>query len=169
MHLRRTLALATGALLISPVLSSCAEATDRIYTPAAGVQNRAEDVDVLNAVIVSAEHGSGTFVASFVNNSTDEDATVEGLEGTDTANPVTADTPNVQIPPRGLVNLATEGGIEVTGEFGAGETVPVAISFGDGSTVEMRVPVVTNCDIWEGLDGDDTAACEAASDDAHSE
>ena len=84
MPLRRTLALATCVLAVcAPVLTSCGfdYATDRIYTPATGVNNREASVDVLGAVIVSAEEGSGIFVASFANNSTEEPATVEALEG----------------------------------------------------------------------------------------
>ena len=86
--MRRTLALATCALAVcAPVLTSCGfdYATDRIYTPATGVNNREASIDVLGAVIVSAEDGSGTFVASFANNSTEEPATVEALEGVDQA------------------------------------------------------------------------------------
>lgn len=168
MHLRRSLAPATGALLLV-VLSACGTAaTDRIYTPAAGVQERSGTVDVLGAAVVSAQPGSGTFVASFANNVTDANASVSSVEGVN-AEELTGGDAQVEIPAGGLVNLADEGGIPVTGEFQAGDFVAVTIEFGDGSSVQLDVPVVTNCDIWEGLDGDDTSGCEAASDDAHSE
>ena len=75
MHLRRSLALATGALVLAvPALTSCGfdYATDRIYTQAAGVNDRDATVDVLGAVVVSAEEGSGIFVASFSNNNNEE-------------------------------------------------------------------------------------------------
>lgn len=160
MHLRRSLALAAGALLLAPALSSCAtNATDRINTLAAGVQNREADVDVLGATIVSAEPGSGTFIASFANN-TEEDASVTSITGGDPAG-LTFDSPSIEIPPLGMVNLATEGGLAVQGDFEAGDFVPIVVELGDGTRVNMDIPVVTNCDIWEGLDGHDTTQCEA--------
>jgi hypothetical protein len=156
MPLRRTLALATCVLAVcAPVLTSCGfdYATDRIYTPATGVNNREASVDVLGAVIVSAQEGSGTFVASFANNSTEESATVESLEGVD-QEPLTADGfSTVDVPAGGLVNLADEEGVPVNGEFAAGDFVPVTIEFGNGERVELDVPVVTNCGYYEGLDG----------------
>lgn len=156
MPLRRTLALATCVLAVcAPVLTSCGfdYATDRIYTPATGVNNREASVDVLGAVIVSAQEGSGTFVASFANNSTEESATVESLEGVD-QEPLTADGfSTVDVPAGGLVNLADEDGVPVNGEFAAGDFVPVTIEFGNGERVELDVPVVTNCGYYEGLDG----------------
>jgi hypothetical protein len=156
MPLRRTLALATCVLAVcTPVLTSCGfdYATDRIYTPATGVNNREASVDVLGAVIVSAQEGSGTFVASFANNSTEESVTVESLEGVD-QEPLTADGfSTVDVPAGGLVNLADEEGVPVNGEFAAGDFVPVTIEFGNGERVELDVPVVTNCGYYEGLDG----------------
>ena len=156
MHLRRTLALATCVLAVSaPVLTSCGfdYATDRIYTPAAGVNNRDASIDVLGAVIVSSEEGSGTFIASFANNSTEEPGNVEALEGVDQTQLTAAEFAPVEVPPAGLVNLADEGGIEVNGEVAAGEFVPVALQFGTGERVQLDVPVVTNCGAYEGLDG----------------
>src|SRR5262245_12506795 len=73
--LRRKLALLVGAFVLAvPVLSACGfnYATDREYTPAGGVNNKSGIVDVINAVIVSGEEGSGTFIASLVNGSTRE-------------------------------------------------------------------------------------------------
>jgi hypothetical protein len=156
MHLRRTLVLATCVLAVcAPVLTSCGfdYATDRIYTPAAGVNNRDASIDVLGAVIVSSEEGSGTFIASFANNSTEEPATVEALEGVDQSQLTAGEFAPVEVPPGGLVNLATEGGIEVNGDVAAGEFVPVALQFGSGERVQLDVPVVTNCGDFEGLDG----------------
>ena len=62
-----------GALVLATVtLSSCGfnYATDKVYTPAEGVNNRDSRVDVLNAAIVATEDGKGTFVASLSNNDT---------------------------------------------------------------------------------------------------
>ncbi len=161
MHLRRTIALATGALALS-ALTSCGfnYATDRPYTPANGVNNHDTTVDILNAVVVSAEEGSGTFVASFSNSDTENPATVDALA------PVEADTLTfdefepIEIPAAGLVNLANDGGIGVTGDFAAGDFVGMLVTV-NGEQVEMDVNVVANCGDFEGLDGaSDPEQCE---------
>jgi hypothetical protein len=151
-----------GALLLAATLSSCGfdYATDRVYTPAAGVNNRDAKVDVLGAVVVAAQNDSGTFIASFANNEQDETASVDSMTGSAGASGDTADSSPlkveefdpIQIPPGGLVNLASDGGIAVSGTFVVGQFVTVNITFGDGDSVEMRVPTVTNCGEFEGLD-----------------
>ncbi len=156
MHLRRNIALAAGALVLTatPVLTACGfnYATDRVYTPAAGVNNRDASVDVLGAVIVSAQDDAGTFIASFANNNADQEATVQSLSGSGDT-PVQADTFSpVTIPAGGLVNLAIDGGFRVTGTFKAGDFVPVTITFGNGQRVDMNVPVVTDDGNYAGLD-----------------
>ena len=84
-------------------------------------------VDVLGAVVVSAEEGSGTFVATFSNNDNDEPATVEALDGAGGGRRSTIDEfEPIEIPAGGLVNLADDGGIPVTGDFAAGDFVDVS-------------------------------------------
>lgn len=167
MPLRRTLAMATCVIAVcAPALTSCGfdYATDRIYTPAAGVNNRDGSVDVLGAVIVSAQEGSGTFIASFVNNSTTEPASVEAFEGSGDSQLEVSSFRPIEVPPGALVNLAEDGGIEVTGEVEAGQFAAVSLQLGDGETIEMDVPVVTNCGDFEGLDGPSSPEqCESPS------
>src|SRR5215203_336585 len=77
---RRNLALSLGALVLAvPGISACGfnYATDRDYTPGNGPNDQQGTVDVLNAVVVSGEQGSGTFVASLSNNSPDEAVSLE--------------------------------------------------------------------------------------------
>ena len=152
----RKLALALGSLVLAaPVLTSCGfnYATDRIYTPAEGVNNRDASVDVLGAVVVSAQPGSGTFIASFANNDQDDPATVESLRGAgDDADLQVDEFDPIEIPAGGLVNLATEGGIPVHDDFEAGDFLTLVVTFGDGESVEMDVPTVTDCEDYEGLD-----------------
>src|SRR3954452_17924372 len=86
MQLRRSARLLTAAgalLLAAPVLTSCGfdYATDRPYTPGAGTNDQSQKVDVLAAVVVSAEDGSGTLITSFSNNTTDATATVTAIAG----------------------------------------------------------------------------------------
>ncbi len=155
MHLRRTIALATGAIALF-ALTSCGfnYATDREYTPGVGVNNHDTDVDVLGAVVVSAEDGSGTFIASFANPDPEEPATFEALESLAAGELTVTEFDPIEIPPAGLVNLADEDEpIEVTGDFTAGDFLEVLVKFGDGSQAEMDIPVVTNCGVYEGLDG----------------
>ncbi|MFC6286046.1 hypothetical protein ACFP3Q_02455 [Nocardioides sp. GCM10027113] len=153
--LRRTLALSTTALVLS-TLGACGfdEATNRVYTPGAGVNNRDASVDVLSAVIVSAEDGSGTFIATFVNNEELEAATVEEMAGAgETTLDFTGFSP-FEVPAAGAVNLNDEGGVEVEGDFDKGDFIPVSIRFGDGEQIEMDVVVVDNCGDYEGIDGE---------------
>jgi len=169
---RRTLALAVGALVLAaPALTSCGfdYATDRVYTPASGVNDRDASVDVLNAVVVSGQEGSGTFVASFANNSQEKTATVESVSGAGDDSSLKVDQSGpIQVPAGGLVNLATDGGIPVTGSVAAGDFVTLSISFGGGESVEMDVPTVDECGPYTGLDisgksGSESSPSESAS------
>lgn len=172
MHLRRSFALTAGTVLLAGFgLSSCGfdYATDRPYTPGAGTINRESDVDVLSAVIVASQDDSGTLVASLANG-TDEEATLEQVEGAN-GTPVQGDFEPVTIPPNGLVNLAEEGQVHVSGDFSVGEMLEVTLTFGDGSEATMRIPVVRACGFYEGLDtssGGATASPDAESDEGSS-
>ena len=160
MHLRRSTALALGGLLLAiPALTSCGfnYATDRPYTPAAGANNRDASVDVLGAVIVSGQDNSGTFIASLSNNDQTKDATFDSLAGADGNTIQVGDFSAMTIAPGGLLNLATDGGVPVSGAFVAGEFVPVTLSFG-GEQVSLKVPVVLNDGIYAGLDTSSPAA-----------
>ncbi len=142
-----------GALALAATLSSCGfdYATDRVYTPTAGVNDRDAQVDVLSAVVVADHDGEGAFVASFANNDQSAPVTVESLAGAGETTLTAADFSPIEIAPGQLVNLATDGGTTVTGDFGPGDFVTVKIAFDNGENVEMSVPVVPPCDEFEGL------------------
>jgi hypothetical protein len=155
MHFRRKIALAlSGVVLAVPALTSCGfdYATDRPYTPAAGVNNQDGTVDVLGAVIVSGQDDSGTFIASFSNNDVDEEGTVESLTGAEGTTLEAESFEPIVVPPSGLLSLADEGGIPVTGSFTAGDFVPVTITFGNGEQSNLEIPVVSNDGDFAGLD-----------------
>lgn len=157
MHLRPSARLlaSAGALALVTVLTSCGfdYASDRVYTPAAGVNDRDATVDVLGAAIVSGQEGSGTFVASFANNDQEQPATVESVAGSgDDASLKVDHFKPVEVPAGGLVNLATDGGIVITGDLAAGDFVELTIGFGDGDSVDLHVPVYPPCNEFEGLD-----------------
>ena len=156
MHPRRSLALLIGALLLTATLGGCGfdPATNRVYTQAAGTNDRETTVDVLNAVIVSAEQGSGTLVASFVNNSLEDEATVATIAAQDQAGAQVPDFQPIEVPPNTLVNLAEDDqGITVEGDFAAGDVIPMVVELSGGELIELDVPVVPNCDEYEGIDG----------------
>ena len=160
MHMRRSLALVTGALLLTAPLASCGfdNATDRVNTIAAGTSDRDTSVDVLNAVIVSAKDGSGTLVATFVNNDLDAQAQVESIQpgssDSDSDRVSKVEFSPISIDPDGLVNLAGEGqGIPVKGDFVAGDVVPLTFELSGAQQVDLDVPVVPDCGDYEGIDG----------------
>ena len=152
----RPLVTAAAVLALAAPLSSCGfdYATERDYTPASGANNREGDVDVLAAVVVSAAEGSGTFVASFSNNDAEEEQTFSGVSGDEGTSIEAADFDPIEIPAGGLVNLADPAAdIVLTGDFKAGDFVPLAIDFGNGERVMLNVPVVPDDNgYWEGMD-----------------
>jgi hypothetical protein len=151
----RPLATATAVLALAVPLSSCGfdYATDREYSPAGGANNREGEVDVLSAVVVSAAEGSGTFVASLSNNQ-DEEQTFTGVSGDEGAAVTAAEFEPIAIAPGGLVNLAEPpADILLTGEFEAGDFIPLSVDFGNGERIMLNVPVVANdFGYWEGMD-----------------
>ncbi len=165
MQVRRSTAMLAGLLLLAvPVTASCGingrdAATNRDYTPAAGSNARDASVDVLGAVVVSAQDGSGTFLATFVNNDAEDEAQVTGLGAAPGGAEVTvADFPAITVPARGLDNLAADGsaGIPVSGDFSAGDFLAMQVTLGTGETVDLKVPVVPDdeefANEFQGLD-----------------
>lgn len=153
---QRLIATAAAVLALAAPLSSCGfdYATDREYTVNSAADNRQALVDVLGAVVVSGQEGSGTFVASFSNNDNTEEQSFTGVAGDEGESITAAEFEPVAIPAGGFVNLAEPpAGIVLTGEFTAGDFVPLAIEFGNGETVTMKVPVMPDdSGYWEGLD-----------------
>ncbi|NUR05631.1 MAG: hypothetical protein HOQ22_04505 [Nocardioidaceae bacterium] len=143
MNVRRSIA-AAAVVLAAPVLSSCGvnfgAQTDQVYNPSVGVDDRSGQVDVLNALIVSGDDGSGTVVASLVNNNQEQPDTLRGVGGQGlTVQPGGSTT----IPPGGLLNLATKGRIFVRGEnVVPGKFVDVTFTFDKANRVNLQVPVV---------------------------
>ena len=157
MQTRRSLRLVAGALVLAlPLLGSCGfgKATDKVYTPAAGTNDRTEDVDVLSAVIVTAQPDSGTFVTSLSNNLADKDFELTGVAGSGEWADLTVDPSDlsIDIPARGFVNLVNEDPITVSGEFEAGQVAELTLTFDSGDTVTMDVPIVFACNTYDGLD-----------------
>jgi hypothetical protein len=179
---RRTLALAVGALLLAtPALSSCGFdlATDTVNTTQHGATNRDKSVDVLAAVIIAEQPGSGTLSAQLVNNSGEatELSTIEGSEDTLSVSTIEP----TEIPTRGAIAAADLGdGIRVEGDFAAGEFVSLTMTFSNGDQVALDVPVVRACGVYaeveqapavetEGEEAAESTSAEAYSCETHAE
>ena len=156
MHLRRparSLAALTAVLALAAPLSACGfdYATDRDVEYGSAPNYREGVVDVLSAVVVSGEEGSGTLVASLSNNSGEDEHTLTGVSG----DGITAgEFEPVAVAPDALVNLAEPAaGIVLTGELGAGDFVELTFDFDSGERATFDVPVVPDdSGYWEGLD-----------------
>jgi hypothetical protein len=159
MHLRRSLALGSGALLLTASLSACGFdlATDRVNNIANGATDRETSLDVLNAVVVSAEEGSGVMIATLVNNDVDEAATLEGLQPVETSGEsgqasAFPDFAPVEVPPNGLVNLASDDqAVTVEGDFAPGDVISVGVQISGGQVIELDIPVVEACGDYAGI------------------
>jgi hypothetical protein len=145
---RRGLALA-AVLLVAPGISACAngfnEQSDQIYNPSAGVDDRSGTVDLLNALIVSGTDGSGTVIASLVNNDQVHDDTLRSVAGAgEDSNAQVRPGGETTIPAGGLLNLATEGQIEIRDErVVPGKIVEIRFTFDRGRAITVRAPVVS--------------------------
>jgi hypothetical protein len=140
--LRRKLAVA-AAVLVSPLVASCGfnVATDQVYTPGVGVNERAGSVDVLHALVVSGAEGSGTVIAGLANNDQETPDALMGVTGS-SGTQVTPGSP-VEIPAGGFVQLANETPISIEGqEITAGSFVTVTFEFERAQSVTVEVPVV---------------------------
>lgn len=180
--------LAAGTLVLgAAVLSSCGteEATDKLYTPAAGSNHRDGRVDVLNAAIVSTTPGRGTFVTTLVSNELEKPGDAAGsaddrLVGLAVDGQQVRLRKPVAVAAGGITVLATtneaileaQPGIRVTGDFEAGEFVEVVLTFANAGEVTLEVPVHANIEggSFEGQDGDaSTAPAEEQGHDDHAE
>lgn len=170
MLLRRSLALVSGALLLTAPLASCGfdPATDRVNTHTPGTSDRDGTVDVLNAVIVSADEGSGVLITTLVNNDNDNEASLDSVTADDGEAVQVGQFSPISVDPNGMVNLAAEDqqGIPVQGELAAGDVVPLTLQLSGGQVVQLDVPVVWNCEEFAGIDGEG-GDCEVAESEGH--
>ena len=158
--LRRKLALAAGLLCLgAPVLSSCGfdYATDRPNVIAnGGFAVDGDGMRVLATRIVATGSDSGIFIATIALNPTANAATLdeaapkltEIASREDSSYDVEASSFSpIAVSDTGSVNLADPavGGIKVTGDIEVGSSVPMTLTFSDGSTVSVQTPVVAQC------------------------
>jgi hypothetical protein len=148
-NVRRSIA-AAAVLLAAPALSSCGVSfgaqTDQVYNPSVGVDDRSGQVDVLNALIVSGTNGSGTVVATLVNNDQQTDDTLKGVAGAGKDAGMTVKPGgDTTIPAGGVLNLATKGAVTIRGQrVVPGNFVTITFSFDRAQSVTLDVPVVSH-------------------------
>lgn len=138
---RRRLAVASMVLLV-PVLGACGfgEQTDQVYQPAVGVNDRTRSIDVLGAVVVDTGSGQGLFIASLVNPSQGRADKLTGLSGDGIQASLQGP---IEVPSGELVNLARQGGVQVSGSsVKAGNFVRLTLQFAGGQQTDLDVPVV---------------------------
>jgi hypothetical protein len=176
--LRRKLALAAGLLCLgAPVLSSCGfdYATDRPNVIAhGGYQVEGDGMRVLAARIVASDDNHGVFVATIALNPTADPASdaasapkltdLSVRQGSDAQLTAKSFAP-IAVSDTGAVNMAdpSVGGIKVSGEFTAGDSIPVTLSFSDGSTISVQTPVVTQCGPYASIAPQGTSSESASS------
>jgi copper(I)-binding protein len=151
--LRRTLATGAVSLAATAALTACGfnYPTDRINNITSSANYRDGTVNVLNAVVVSKQDDAGTLIATFVNNDPTKAISLSSIKGDGTA-VGQVDVKPFPIAPNGLVSLAAQGGIPMTGTFKAGGYVTLTLTFDDGESASFGVPVVTDSAQWAGLD-----------------
>lgn len=148
MNARRSLA-AAALVLVTPALSACAGVnfgaqTEQVYNPAEGVNNRSGAVDVLDALVVSGGSGSGTVVATLVNNDLHRADSLQAVAGTgpDASLQVTPGG-STSIPADGVLSLADKGRVFVRGQaIKPGYFVHLRFSFAHAQAADLEVPVV---------------------------
>ena len=144
-----------AALLLAPTLAACgfSAQTDQVYQAAAGVNDRSGVVEILNAQIVSATDGTGTFIAALDNNASTADKLVS-VDGTG----VTTTTKGVDIPADGVANLAQPAAVgnpvqvQVDGAaVQAGKWVRLTFVFASGQSTQVLVPIVSDSADYTGV------------------
>lgn len=141
---RQLLALALAVPLLAACSVNFGAQTDQVYTPAAGVNNRDYDVNVLNALIVAEENGTGRLIAGLASR-TDEEVELTGVAGEGNDVQFGTDGGDAVVPPGGFLQLADEGSalVSATGEdVVIGDFLRLTMSFSNGDEVSLNVPVL---------------------------
>ena len=152
---RRLVPTAAAALFLAvPALSGCGvnfdAQTDQYYTPTDGENSREGTVDVLHALIVSEEPGSGRLIAALVNSDTEEEDTLTSVRGLEEDEGLVFELAGGEtaIPAGGTLQLADDGSavVGVSGDpelLAAGRFVRLAFTFANGEETSLNVPVLT--------------------------
>ncbi len=138
--------LVVTAALVVPALAGCSTnfgaPTDQVYIPTRGTNDRSGNVDVLNTLVVSGTDGTGTVVATLVNN-LDEDDRLAGVAVDGNPATIVTGAEATDIPALGHNNLGESGsvGAEADGIV-PGEFVEITFTFENAGAVTIDAPVV---------------------------
>ncbi|UPK74586.1 hypothetical protein MU582_19440 [Nocardioidaceae bacterium SCSIO 66511] len=128
--------------------------TNQVYQPAAGANDHATDVDLLNVVGVDNSDDTATISASVLNKA-DADETITGVTGvTDSGDDVEGGKEvditfagPIDLPHGDLVKLGEEAEIVISYEdLGGGQYATLTFEFQNAAPVEMDVPIVSRGD-----------------------
>ncbi len=149
----RTVALAAALLLSVPALAACTgAATDQVYTPAQGVNDRDGSVDVLNALVVSDGKDGGRLIAGLVNGDQSEDDTLTGVQAAEGDATFELKGGETTIPAGDSLQLADDGSAKILVEgVTLGRFVRVTFSFQNADSVTVDVPVVAPGEDFSGV------------------
>jgi len=152
--IKRRVAIA-AALFLAPTVAACGfgAQTDKVYQAATGVNDRSGVVEILNAQIVSAADGTGTFIAALDNNASKADKLVNV-----TGDGITTTSEGVALPADSVTNLALPAAkgnpvqVQVDGTgVQAGKWVRLTFTFANGQSTQVLVPIVDNSDDYTGV------------------
>lgn len=170
-HLRPTAIrrhLRTSALLLALVpaaatLTSCGfdYPTDRVNTIGSGDNNRDNSVDALGIRVLATAKGEGRLIGALSNN-LEERATLDSIESPGGQVEV-ADFEPVAVEGGAGVNLTAEAPISLTGDFTAGDVVPLNLTFSTDETASLQVPVVKACFQYTEIPSPSASESESAS------
>jgi hypothetical protein len=158
---RRRTAIALALLLVfAPLIAACGAGfeaqTNQVYQPAEGVNDRSGEVFVINALLVTDGTGTGTVVASLINQGSEPDRLVAVVASATNGAPLDSSDlgEGLELLPQQPVQLAAEvisvtattdaaeSGSEEPAGVEAGGFVTLQFQFERASVVELQVPVV---------------------------
>ena len=134
---------ALGLLLAAGCGANFDAQTNKIYQPAAGVNNQEGQVHAFNVLVVHSE-GGGTLIGALLNKAARSDALVE-VTGRAGRSALTADIAGSQLelPPDQLAQLGDDAAVSISGEgLNLGATVEITLRFQNAGPVTLEVPVV---------------------------
>jgi hypothetical protein len=145
---RRPLQLLAFLAALCLALTGCGggfnEQTNKVYQGAAGINNRAGEVYVLNALVVTDGKGNGTLVGSLLNVMSATDS-LQGFKAVDSSGKAitTKLASPVSLPSERAVKLETNGAVRLTSKgLLAGYFIDVTFTFATAAPLSMSIPVL---------------------------
>jgi hypothetical protein len=148
-RLRRSTAL-LGLTALLPAVTACSSNFDspvlQPYNPSVGVYDRSGTVEAFNVLAVTDDQGSGTLVASLINQGDEPDRLTAVDVQAEGDRQVTAQLRGpVDLEPKELVLLHEGPSVTLAGDgLEAGYFMTLTMEFERAETVTLRIPTETN-------------------------